>query len=86
MHGQLVYHGNHCGPGNKGVRPAPVDALDATYMRHDVCVRDLQIPSCGCNARPAEETAAVAVDPSTPWKSAKPRTSLPAAPKTIPCQ
>ena len=63
MHGALVYHGNYCGPGNKGAHPAPVDALDAACMRHDACVKDFKIPSCGCNARLAEEASAVAADP-----------------------
>ena len=66
MHGQLVYHGNYCGPGNKGARPAPVDALDAACMRHDACVKDFKIPSCGCNARLAEAATAVAADRSAP--------------------
>ena len=66
LHGQLVYHGNYCGPGNKGVHPAPVDALDAACMRHDACVKDFEIPSCGCNARLADEAAAVAADPAAP--------------------
>ncbi|RYC29701.1 hypothetical protein D3273_22625 [Lichenibacterium minor] len=66
MHGQLVYHGNYCGPGNKGAHPAPVDALDAACMRHDACVKDFKIPSCGCNARLAEAATAVAADRSAP--------------------
>ena len=66
LHGQLVYHGNYCGPGNKGVHPDPVDALDAACMRHDACVKDFQIPSCGCNTRLAEDAAAVAADSGAP--------------------
>ena len=66
MHGALVFHGNYCGPGNKGVHPAPVDALDAACMRHDACVTDFELPSCACNDRLAAEADAVAADPSAP--------------------
>ena len=62
MHGALVFHGNYCGPGNKGGHPAPIDALDRACMHHDACVRDFQVPSCACNARLAREAAAVASD------------------------
>lgn len=63
MHGELVYHGNYCGPGNKGNHPAPVDSLDEACMRHDACVKDLELPSCRCNAQLAEAAAAVMADP-----------------------
>lgn len=66
MHGALVFHGNYCGPGNKGDHPAPVDALDAACMRHDACVTDFEIPSCACNARLARDATIVARDPRAP--------------------
>ncbi len=66
MHGQLVFHGNYCGPGNKGDHPAPVDALDAACMHHDACTVDFELPACSCNERLAQEAAAVASDPRAP--------------------
>ncbi len=64
--GALVYHGNYCGPGNKGIHPAPVDALDAACMRHDACTVDFELPACSCNERLAQEAAAVARDADAP--------------------
>jgi hypothetical protein len=61
-HGELVFHGNYCGLGNrKGA--APIDALDEACMHHDACTPTGKIQSCACNARLAEEAAAVATDP-----------------------
>ncbi|WP_237481153.1 hypothetical protein [Lichenibacterium dinghuense] len=86
MHGALVYHGNYCGPGNKGVHPAPVDALDAACMRHDACVKDFKIPSCGCNARLAEEAAAVAADASAPAQEREAADFTARGARALPCQ
>lgn len=66
LQGPLVFHGNYCGPGNKGRHPRPIDALDRACMRHDACVRDFEVPSCACNARLAREAAAVASDRRAP--------------------
>lgn len=86
MHGALVFHGNYCGPGNKGAHPAPVDALDAACMRHDACVKDFEIPSCGCNARLAEEAAAVAADPSAPAAERQDADFTAHGAQALPCQ
>ena len=86
MHGQLVYHGNYCGPGNKGVHPAPVDALDAACMRHDACVKDFKIPSCGCNTRLAQEAAVVAADASAPVEEREAADFTARGAQALPCQ
>ena len=56
--GSMVFHGNFCGPGQRGSRP--VDALDVACMHHDACTPAGGIPSCACNARLQREAAAVA--------------------------
>ena len=86
MQGALVYHGNYCGPGNKGSHPAPVDRLDAACMHHDACVRDFELPACGCNERLAKEAMEVATDPhaSADERAAATFTSEGAA--QLPCQ
>ena len=63
--GELVFHGNYCGLGNRA-RAAPVDALDRACMHHDACTPSGKIPSCACNARLVEEASAVARDPAQP--------------------
>ncbi len=85
-HGQLVYHGNYCGPDNKGVHPAPVDALDEACMRHDACVKDFKIPSCSCNARLAEAAAAVAADLSAPVEEREAADFTAHGAQMLPCQ
>ena len=86
MHGQLVYHGNYCGPGNKGTHPAPVDALDEACMRHDACVKDFKIPSCSCNARLAEAAAAVMADPQAPAEEREAADFTVRGTQVLPCQ
>ncbi|WP_238180217.1 hypothetical protein [Methylobacterium haplocladii] len=63
--GDLVFHGNYCGPGSRGVGRPPVDALDEACMHHDACSPAVGtgLPSCGCNARLAQEAARVARSP-----------------------
>ena len=63
--GSLVFHGNYCGPGNRGAGLAPVDALDAACMHHDACSPAFGhgIPSCSCNERLHREATVVAHDP-----------------------
>lgn len=65
--GDLVFHGNYCGPGSRGVGRPPVDALDAACMHHDACSPAVGtgLPSCGCNARLAREASLVARSPRT---------------------
>ena len=86
MHGQLVYHGNYCGPGNKGTHPAPVDALDEACMRHDACVKDLEIPSCGCNARLTEAATAVMADPQASAEEREAADFTARGAQVLPCQ
>jgi hypothetical protein len=64
-HGELVFHGNYCGVGNrKGADP--IDALDEACMHHDACTPTGKIQSCACNARLAEEALAITRDPAQP--------------------
>jgi hypothetical protein len=60
--GELVFHGNYCGVGNRA-GAAPTDALDVACMHHDACTPTGKIQICACNARLAEEAGAVARDP-----------------------
>lgn len=61
--GELVFHGNYCGPGNRA-GAEPIDALDVACMHHDACTPTGKVQSCACNAKLAEEAAAVARDPT----------------------
>ena len=67
-HGALIIHGNYCGPGDRGWGLAPIDALDAACLRHDVCAPPFgtALPSCACNARLFGEATAVANNLATP--------------------
>ncbi len=49
--GSLVIYGNYCGPGQRGVNPRPVDALDAACMRHDACTPVVGLAACACHER-----------------------------------
>jgi nitroreductase len=61
-HGELVFHGNYCGVGNRAGAD-PIDALDVACMHHDACTPSGGIQSCACNARLAEEAGAIVQDP-----------------------
>jgi hypothetical protein len=61
--GELVFHGNYCGVGNRA-GAEPIDALDVACMHHDACTPTGKVQSCACNARLAEEAGAVARDPT----------------------
>ena len=61
--GELVFHGNYCGLGNRA-GAEPIDALDLACMHHDACTPTGKVQSCPCNARLAEEASAVARDPT----------------------
>lgn len=63
--GELVFHGNYCGTGNRAGSD-PIDALDVACMRHDACTPTGQVQSCACNARLAKEAGAVARDSRQP--------------------
>ena len=61
--GELVFHGNYCGAGNRA-GAEPIDALDVACMHHDACTPTGKVQSCACNAKLAEEAGAVALDPT----------------------
>ena len=86
LHGQLVYHGNYCGPGNKGVDPAPVDALDAACMRHDACTKDFEIPACSCNQALHREAMLVAEDPCAPTEEREAASFTAEGAQQLPCK
>lgn len=60
MQPKLLIHGHYCGPGNDGPSVAPVDALDAACMRHDACMPDVGLPSCGCHRRLKRDASLIA--------------------------
>lgn len=64
-HGELVFHGNYCGVGNRAGAD-PIDALDVACMHHDACTPSGGIQTCACNARLVEEAGAVVQDPRQP--------------------
>ncbi|MDB5505052.1 MAG: hypothetical protein JWR89_4954 [Tardiphaga sp.] len=61
--GELVFHGNYCGVGNRAGAD-PIDALDAACMHHDACTPSGKVQSCACNAKLVEETGAIMQDPT----------------------
>ncbi len=63
MQPKLLIHGHYCGPGNDGPGVAPVDALDAACMRHDACMPDVGLPSCGCHRRLKRDASLIAASP-----------------------
>lgn len=66
-HGALLFHGNYCGPGNRGPHAAPVDALDRACMRHDACTPEAPaLPSCACNTRLRRDADLIARNPRQP--------------------
>ena len=64
--GALLFHGNYCGPGNRGPSMPPTDALDRACMHHDACTPGSELPRCACNARLRYEASLVAADPRQP--------------------
>jgi hypothetical protein len=62
----LLFHGNYCGPGNRGPGVPPTDALDRACARHDACTPDAGLPTCACNDRLRAEAGAVSDDPRQP--------------------
>lgn len=61
--GSLVVYGNYCGPGQRGVNPKPIDALDAACMRHDACTPVEGLPACSCHAWLRYDAHQVAMSP-----------------------
>ena len=63
--GALLFHGNYCGPGNRGLDKAPIDELDAACRSHDLCYGSAPITTCSCNAGLARDASKVALSPKT---------------------
>jgi hypothetical protein len=61
--GRDLYHGNFCGPGDRGPDAQPVDELDAVCQRHDACYTQAGRRSCGCDR--ALKTSALQVAATT---------------------
>ena len=59
----LLFHGNYCGPGNRGPNVPPTDALDAACMHHDACTPSDALPGCACHRRLRIEATRVAASP-----------------------
>ena len=59
----IIIYGNYCGPGQNGINPKPIDALDTACMHHDACTPDHGLPSCSCHARLRAEAHQVAITP-----------------------
>ena len=66
LDGALLFHGNYCGPGNRGTGKAPIDRLDVACRHHDMCTPQVGLPSCACDANLAREAAVAANDPREP--------------------
>jgi hypothetical protein len=49
LSGRDLYHGNYCGPGDRGPGRAPTDALDSACRAHDACYTAAGHRSCGCD-------------------------------------
>lgn len=61
--GENLYHGNFCGPGDRGAEKEPTDVLDEACRRHDLCYEETD-RSCECDATLRREALGVAADPS----------------------
>lgn len=62
--GRDLYHGNYCGPGDRGPGVAPTDALDAVCQRHDACYAQAGHRSCGCDRALKASALEAAATPS----------------------
>lgn len=88
-HGALLFHGNYCGPGNRGADSPPVDALDRACMHHDRCSPDFgsgRLPACSCNRRLQAEATQVASDPDEPDDLRELAESVAAGATLLPCR
>lgn len=85
--GFLIY-GNYCGPGNRGPRYRPIDALDRACAHHDACwPADLgALPPCACNERLQREAGFVARDPHAPAKTRQTAQFIADFATAIPCE
>ena len=85
--GFLIY-GNYCGPGNRGPRFRPVDALDQACAHHDACwpSAPAALPTCACNARLHTEAGLVARDPRAPARTRETARFISDVAAAIPCE
>ena len=85
--GFLIY-GNYCGPGNRGPRFKPIDALDLACAHHDACwpKEPASLPTCACNERLHVEAEAVARDPRMPGKTRETARFISDFASAIPCE
>jgi hypothetical protein len=84
--GFLIY-GNYCGPGNRGPRYRPIDALDRACAHHDACwpADPGVLPACTCNERLHVEAGLVARDPHAPAKTRETAQFISDFATAIPC-
>lgn len=84
--GFLIY-GNYCGPGNRGPRHRPIDALDLACAHHDACwpTEPAALPTCACNERLRVEAALVARDPRASSKTRETARFISDFATAIPC-
>jgi hypothetical protein len=85
--GFLIY-GNYCGPGNRGPRYKPIDALDLACAHHDACwpAQPAALPTCACNERLHVEADAVARNPRAPGKTRETARFISDFASAIPCE
>ena len=55
-----LYHGNYCGPGDRGRGKPGIDALDEACRRHDACYDAAGIRDCACDAQLKQEVMTLA--------------------------
>ncbi len=85
--GFLIY-GNYCGPGNRGPRYKPIDALDLACAHHDACwpPDPAVLPACACNTRLHVEAGLVARNPRAPAKTREMAQFISDFATAIPCE
>jgi hypothetical protein len=84
----FLIHGNYCGPGNRGPRYRPIDALDRACAHHDACwpADPGTLPACACNERLHREAGRVARDPHAPAKTRQTAQFIADFATAIPCE
>lgn len=85
--GFLIY-GNYCGPGNRGPRYRPIDALDLACAHHDACwpAEPGILPACACNERLHLEAGAVARNPRMSARTRETAQFISDFASAIPCE
>ena len=57
---RTLYHGNYCGPGDRGRGKPAIDALDEACRRHDACYDAAGLRDCACDAALKREVMTLA--------------------------